>query len=72
MEKNVEKNLKDNFLLDTSAFLSLESIHLLDQVIDLFSVITTPSVFKELDYFAQHEDVLGLIPERVLAKRVCA
>ncbi len=69
MEKNLEENSKDKFLFDTSAFLSIESIHLLDRIIDLFSVITTPLVLRELDDFAQHEDVLGLIAERVLAKR---
>ncbi len=69
MEENVEENSKDKFLFDTSAFLSIESIHLLDRVIDLFSVITTPSVFRELDDFSQHEDRLGLIAEKVLAKR---
>lgn len=68
MEKNLEEKSKDKFLFDTSAFLSIESIHLLDIVINLFSVITTPSVFKELDEFAQHEDILGLIARRVLAK----
>ena len=68
MEKNLEKNSKDKFLFDTSAFLSIESIHLLGMVIDLFLVITTPSVFRELKDFAQYEDVLGLIAERVLAK----
>lgn len=69
MEKNSEENSKDKFLFDTSAFLSIESVHLLDTVINLFSVITTLSVFRELDDFSQHEDVLGIIAERVLAKR---
>lgn len=69
MEENLEENSKDKFLFDTSAFLSIESIHLLDTVIDLFSVITTTPVFRELDDFAQHEDVLGIMAERVLAKR---
>lgn len=69
MEEKSEEKSKDKFLFDTSAFLSIESIHLLDTVIDLFSVITTPSVFRELDDFAQHEDVLGIIAERVLAQR---
>lgn len=69
MEENLEENSKDKFLFDTSAFLSIESIHLLDTVTDIFSVITTPSIFRELDDFSQHEDVLGLIAERVLARR---
>ncbi len=69
MEKSFEGNSRDRFLLDTSAFLSLESVHLMDTILDLFSVVTTTSVLRELESFALYEDVLGLIAGRVLNKK---
>lgn len=69
MEKDLEENSKDKFLFDTSAFLSLESIDLLILVIKMFLVATTISVLKELEDFAQHEDVLGIIAKMVLLKK---
>lgn len=70
MEKNSEKSLKkDNFIFDTSAFLSLESVYLLDKILNLYNIITTESVIKELENFAQYEDELGLIARRVTQKK---
>ena len=69
MGKHLEENSKDKFIFDTSAFLRIESIYLLDTVTDLFSIITTLSVLRELENFARHEDRLGIIAKRVLLKR---
>jgi len=70
MENDSEKSSKkDKFIFDTSAFLSLESIYLLDNVLDLFSIITTHSVIRELEDFARYKDHLGLTASRVLSKR---
>ena len=41
----------------------------MDTVTDLFSIITTLSVLRELENFARHEDRLGIIAKRVLLKR---
>ena len=65
MEENLGRNSTD-FVFDTSAFLSLESVNLLEQVLNTFSITTTPSVIKELEDFAQHEDTLGNIAQRIL------
>lgn len=65
MEKNLSRNSTD-FVFDTSAFLSLESVNLLEQVLNTFSIITTPAVIRELEDFVQHEDTLGNIAQRVL------
>lgn len=46
MEKKLEKNSKDKFILDNSAFLSLEGVHLLDTVLKIYSIITTPLSYK--------------------------
>ena len=69
MESDLGQSLKDKFLFDTSAFLSIESVHLLDKVINIFSIVTTFSVIGELEDFAQHEDILGFVAERVLTKK---
>ena len=69
MGKKLEKKLKDKFLLDTSAFLSLESVNLLDTILEIFSIITTSSVLQELKDFSQHEDKLGLIAKKILNKK---
>lgn len=65
MEENSSRNSTD-FIFDTSAFLSLESVSLLELVLNAFSVTTTPSVIEELKEFAQYDDVLGSIARKVL------
>lgn len=64
------RNLKINFLLDTSAFLSLESVGLLKEVIDKFVIATTDSVIDELEDFARFDDKYGRIAKRVLKFKV--
>tara|TARA_B100000315_G_C14522243_1_gene562111 strand:+ start:294 stop:797 length:504 start_codon:yes stop_codon:yes gene_type:complete len=59
-------NSKKLFLLDTPAFISLESIGLMEKVILYFKVITTNSVVNELEGFSKHSDELGNIARRVL------
>ena len=61
MAKNSE-----SYILDTSAFISLESINILEQVLNLFSITTTDSVIKELGDFAKHDDQYGKIAKNVL------
>ena len=61
MAKNSE-----SYILDTSAFISLESISILEQVLNLFSITTTDSVIKELGNFAKHNDKYGKIAKNVL------
>ncbi len=68
MEENSSKNEAD-FVFDTSAFLSLESIFLLEQTLTDFSIVTTTTADKELNHFAQHDDELGNIAKRVLRLR---
>ena len=46
----------ENYILDTSALISLESINILEQVLKLFSITTTDSVIKELGDFAKYDD----------------
>ena len=61
MEKSSE-----NYILDTSALISLESINILEQVSVLFSVTTTNSVIKELEEFTKYNDKYGKIAKNVL------
>lgn len=68
MENYSGENSKDNFLFDTSALLSLESIRLLDVVLEWYCVVTTKSVLEELEEFAKHEDLLGIMAKKVLIK----
>src|SRR3989344_8566480 len=56
----------ENYILDTSAFISLESINILEQVLKVFSVTTTNSVIKELEEFAKYDDNYGKIAKNVL------
>ena len=62
----MENSLKKQFLVDTSAFISLESVNLLKQVINLFNIITVNSVINELKDFSKHNDKYGIIAKRVL------
>ena len=65
----MENSSEKRFLIDTSAFISLERIGLLSKVINLFGVITTSSVIRELEDFAVHSDKYGLIARKVLGFR---
>ena len=56
----------ENYILDTSALISLESINILEQVLKLFSITTTSSVIKELVEFAKYDDKYGKIAKNVL------
>ncbi len=60
------KNSKKRFLLDTSAFISLESINLLERVISVFDIETTNSVIDELKDFSKHSDEYGNTANRIL------
>lgn len=62
----MEKISKEGLIIDTSAFISLESIELLDDVVRLFDIITTYSVIDELEEFSKHEDKYGKIAKGVL------
>lgn len=68
MENYSKESSKDRFLFDTSAFLSLESIRLLDVILDRYCILTTKSVLEELEQFAKHDDLLGLMARKVLMK----
>ncbi|MBI2652566.1 hypothetical protein HYX00_03825 [Candidatus Woesearchaeota archaeon] len=61
----MEKGSK-NYILDTSALISLESINILEQVLKLYSVTTTNSVIKELEEFAKYDDSYGEIAKSIL------
>ncbi|MBI2559479.1 hypothetical protein HYW20_09215 [Candidatus Woesearchaeota archaeon] len=56
----------ENYILDTSALISLESINFLEQVLVSFSVTTTNSVIMELEEFARYDDKYGEIAKNVL------
>ena len=56
----------ENYILDTSALISLESINILEKVLKLFLITTTNSVIKELDEFAKYDDKYGKIAKNVL------
>ena len=56
----------ENYILDTSALISLGSINILEQVLKLFSITTTNSVLKELEEFAKYDDKYGKIAKNVL------
>ncbi len=56
----------EGYILDTSAFISLESINILEQVLKLFSIATTNSVIKELGDFAKYDDKYGKIAKNIL------
>jgi rRNA-processing protein FCF1 len=69
------RKLREEFIVDTSAFISIESIQLLKKVHTHFSSLTTDSVILELKNFAKHNDTLGEVAKRILASkkmiRVC-
>ena len=56
----------ENYILDTSALISLESINILEQVIKLFLITTINSVIKELEEFVKYDDKYGKIAKNVL------
>src|SRR3989344_8188987 len=56
----------ENYILDTSALISLESINILEQVLNLFSITTTNSLIKELEEFAKYDDKYGKIAKNIL------
>lgn len=66
LEKNMEESLKESFIIDTSAFLSLEVVDLLEESLHYFTFITTSSVLLELEQFAIYDDFLGKVARRVL------
>lgn len=67
MGENLSKSLDTtDFVFDTAAFLTLESVHLLEQVLKSFYIVTTPSVIGELEEFAWYDDKLGNIAKRTL------
>jgi rRNA-processing protein FCF1 len=68
MAENMEKDSK-NYILDTSAIISLESIGILDRLLNLFLISTTGSVIKELEEFAKYDDKYGKIAKKVLKKK---
>jgi rRNA-processing protein FCF1 len=68
MEKSVEE-AKDKFVFDTSAFLSLESVDLLDILLKENLLFTTNSVIGELEDFAQYDDELGKVAKKILTKK---
>lgn len=65
----MENSKRESFIFDTSAFISLESVSLLDIVLKNFHITTSPSVIRELENFAIHNDQLGEIAQRVLKKK---
>ncbi|MBI2124513.1 hypothetical protein HYT92_01855 [Candidatus Pacearchaeota archaeon] len=65
MAWNMAKS-SENYILDTSALISLGSIDILEQVLKLFSITTTNSVIKELEEFAKYDDKYGKIAKHVL------
>ena len=62
----MEKSSKEGLIVDTSAFISLGSIGLLKKTVELFNIVTTYSVIKELEEFSKHEDKYGKIAADVL------
>ena len=58
-----------SFILDTSAFISLESVYLLDTVLKNFKISTSPRAFDEVNNFAIYYDELGKAAQRVLEKQ---
>jgi hypothetical protein len=60
------KNLKDSFIFDTSALISLASVGLIGNIIKYFNVISTESVIKELEDFSKFEDTYGNTSKEVL------
>ncbi len=56
-------------IFDTSAFISLEIVHLLDLVLKNFKIVTSPGALREIGDFAIHEDELGRAAQRVLEKK---
>ena len=65
MAWNMAKSSK-NYILDTSALISLESVNILEEVLKLFSITTTNSVIKELEEFARYDDKYGKIGKNIL------
>ena len=55
-----------NYILDTSALISLESINILERISQIFTITTTNSVIKELEEFAKYDDKYGKIAENIL------
>ena len=69
MGRDLEEGLKDSFILDTSAFLSVECVNLLSIIIKEFSIITTNAVLSELEEFTNHADTLGNIAKKVIGNK---
>jgi len=58
-----------SFVFDTSAFISLEIVYLLDTIFKNFRILSSPRVLDEINDFALHDDELGKIAQRILEKK---
>ena len=66
MEENSEKS---EYIFDTSALISLGAVKVIDNVLKLTKVVITPSIIKELEEFAKHDDKYGKAGKEVLKYR---
>ena len=55
-----------SFVFDTSAFISLEIIDLLNLILKNFTVFTSKSVISEMNDFSIYEDSLGKAAQKVI------
>ncbi len=55
----MEKGLKQRFVFDTSALISLGTVGLIERALAIADVAVTASVIKELEDFAKFEDKFG-------------
>ena len=61
-----ESSEKKEYIFDTSALISLGAVKVIDNVLKLAKISITPSVIKELEEFAKHEDEYGKASKEVL------
>lgn len=58
------------FVLDTSALLSLEAANLLNTILENFECKTTTAVKQELQQFAKYSDILGSLAKKILTRKI--
>ncbi|MCU4753160.1 hypothetical protein OB919_14440 [Halobacteria archaeon AArc-curdl1] len=55
-------------VIDTSAFITIASINLIDNVLTEYDVYTTEAVIQELEETAEYEDIHGVAAQDVLER----
>ncbi len=63
------RGLREAFVLDTSALISLGTIGMIGKTLSIFDIVFSPSVLRELEDFAKFKDAFGRAAKEVLSHK---